>query len=328
LERSEVMLDLKELKTKSAICRENFDFTVLTPLFMHGWQKVGDRGRGSAVNAELRGPSFRGILRYWWRSLQAGGHTTATLLKKEQAFFGGSSGGDEDGKRSPLLLKLSSLDNKGIQELNNFEDLCPHRDNRLSSLSLGTGRKLRIELKVLKKDCQDFNSYLNYCRVTFMLAGFGQRSRRGAGSVQLDGFNWTSVKAFQKELLETFQALSLGQEFNFKPNNSSCLIERTIDYETYPRLMRVWIGKAYATARDARKEISNAGHLANPGTGSVPQVLGKARGGRLSSPLLGTVRLIGTSYYPLISEMTNPHLSDPRYQVQRDLFLRNLGVSI
>ncbi|MFZ3130928.1 MAG: RAMP superfamily CRISPR-associated protein, partial [Desulfosporosinus sp.] len=141
------MLDLNELKKETAINCEKFDFTILTPLFMHGWQEVRDNGRGRpvsrAVNAELRGPSLRGILRYWWRSLQKEGYSSAILLQKEQAFFGGSSGGDESGtRRSPLLLKISSLGNQALQETNKIANLCPHKKPGMSSLALAPGRRL------------------------------------------------------------------------------------------------------------------------------------------------------------------------------------------
>lgn len=326
------MLDLNELKKETAISSEKFDFTILTPLFMHGWQEVGDNGRGGrpvsrAVNAELRGPSLRGILRYWWRSLQKEGYSTAALLQKEQAFFGGSSGGDKSGtRRSPLLLKISSLGNQALQETNKVANLCPHKKPGMPSLTLLPGRKLRIELQVLKKDSGEYDLYVNYCKFTFMLAGFGQRSRRGAGAVQLDNFNWTTVQEFRKELQEILQALHIEQEFNFQPQNTSCLLERRESKDPYPRLMRVWIGKMFKTAEDARFMLSEAGHVANPG--NAPQMLGTARGGRQASPLLGTVRQIGTAYYPLVSEMSNPQTVNPRYTVQRDIFLRTVGVSI
>lgn len=325
------MLDLNELKNGTAIYSKCFDFTLLTPMFMHGWQEVtknhNNKDVSKAVNAELRGPSLRGILRYWWRSLQPEGLSLATLLKQEQDFFGGSSGGDESGgHRSLLLLKLSSQDNQPIQETNRTARLCPHKPGMLS-LSLAPGRRLRMEARLLKKDNPNYDHYVNYCMLTFMLAGLGQRSRRGGGSIQLDDFKWTTVRDFRKTLQEILQVLHLEKEFNFKSRNNSCLLERNVTKDTYPRLMRVWIGKPYETADEAREDISKAGHSAN--SGNAPQLLGSARRNeRLGSPLLGTIRQIGNSYFPVVSEMSNPNMTKDRYPVQRDLFLRSVGVSL
>lgn len=324
------MLDLNELKKGSAIRSKSFDFTVLTPLFMHGWQetKVNDRGRAvsNPINAELRGSSIRGVLRYWWRSLQTEGQTTASLMQKEQALFGGSSAGNESGSRSPLLLKLSSRDQQSLQENKNSANICPHKSQNMRSLSLVPGRKLRIEMQVLKKDSQAYEPYENYCMFTFMLAGFGQRSRRGSGAIQIDDFNWTNVPAFREALQENVSSLRLEQEFNFQPQQKSCLLERTVKEYTYPRLMRVWIGEAFHSAEEARFKISEAGHTANPGKST--QMLGNVGRDRLASPLLCTVRRIGNDFYPLVSEVSNPHMAKPSYQVQRDIFLTHLGVTI
>lgn len=325
------MLDLDELKNGSAILSKSFDFTILTPMFMHGWHSTDANLRGSAVNAELRGSSIRGVLRYWWRSLQSENHTPASLLSKEQVLFGGSSGGDDSVCRSPLLLIVSSRDREAIQE-HTKDKLCPHREYRnrtIPSFALMPERKLRIEIKVLKKDSKGWNLSINYCLFTLMLAGFGQRSRRGSGAVQLDEFNWMDVAEFRKTLQTTLTSLRLEQDFNYHPKHSSCLLERTVHKIAYPRLMRVWLGQEVNSAELIRRKISNAGHQANPGNSQ--QMLGNVkRGGtqRLASPLLCTVRRIGTGYYPLVSEMSNPHMNEPSYIVQRNRFLKNLGVSI
>ncbi|MDD4401597.1 MAG: hypothetical protein PHI24_06895 [Desulfitobacteriaceae bacterium] len=333
MERRKGMYDLNELKDGTAILSKSFDFTILTPLFMHGWHSTDDHNRGRAVNAELRGSSIRGVLRYWWRSLQTGNNTPASLLQKEQALFGGSSGGDESTCRSPLLLMLSSRDREAIRDTK-MDKLCPHRGNTnmaIPSFALKPERKLRIEMKVLNKDSQGWDTYVNYFLITFMLAGFGQRSRRGSGAVQLDEFKWMDVTEFRKALQTILTDLHLGQEFNFRPNHSSCLVERTVQTDTYPypRLMRIWLGQASNSAKDVRTKISEAGHIANPGNSQ--QMLGNVgrRGTpRLASPLLCTVRRIGRDYYPLVSEMSNLHMNEPDYTTQRNKFLQNLGVSI
>ena len=50
----------RDLLTASAIETEGFTLETLTPLFMHGNRR----------NLEVRVPSIKGVLRYWWRTLQ------------------------------------------------------------------------------------------------------------------------------------------------------------------------------------------------------------------------------------------------------------------
>ena len=66
--------------TASAIETEGFTLETLTPLFMHGNRK----------NLEVRVPSIKGVLRYWWRTLQDS--PSQELIKQETAKFGGITG--------------------------------------------------------------------------------------------------------------------------------------------------------------------------------------------------------------------------------------------
>jgi len=71
--------------------RLTFDVEVLTPMFLGG----------ADMNAELRGASFKGVLRYWWRMLNPG-LKADELFEKESRIFG--SGGDKDSGKSNVRL--------------------------------------------------------------------------------------------------------------------------------------------------------------------------------------------------------------------------------
>lgn len=68
-ERSDEVIELGKLKNRSAVQSRYFDLTVLTPLFMHGWQESRQSKSvkivTSPVSAEVRVPSIKGVLRYW-----------------------------------------------------------------------------------------------------------------------------------------------------------------------------------------------------------------------------------------------------------------------
>lgn len=312
------MIKIENLKEASSQERYIFNVTTLTPLLMHGWQKQAGNKREALV-AELRAPSIKGILRYWWRTLQVD-IESARLLQNEQAFFGGSSGGEESTCQSPLLLKCSWL--KATQKAT----VCPHKGGKFSSPAIPGDIFFSIELAVKQKDRDRLDEYVNYMKYCLLLAGFGQRGRRGAGAVQCEEFQWDTIEDFKNSLYEVLVFLNKQEDFNFNSDNQHCLLERLRGDSRHPRLLSVWIGKDYSTAEKVRYDISNVGHIAN--SAKDMQVLGKTKGGRQASPLLATVRKIGENYYPLISEVSSPLLRNAHYQEQRNLFLSSVGVSI
>lgn len=315
------MPELERLKDVSSLETFAFDAVVLTPLLMHGWQKPGDRGRGTPLQAELRVPSLKGVLRYWWRTLQVD-IEPKQLLQKEQSLFGGSAGNEEDTRQSPLILKCSRM-----EERIKTAAVCPHKNQRGGfSTAIPAQTKFSIELAVKIKDRDKLGQYIFYMRYCLLLGAFGQRSRRGAGAVQCNGFQWKTTAELKESLHNTLASLGVAGDFNLNPGNKHCLLERSRGDSQHPRILSLWLGKPFARAEEVRTALSKAGHAANP-TGR-PQLLGTTKGGRQASPLLGTVRKIGEQYYPLVTEVSSSSMGKSKYQEQRNLFLRSVGVSI
>ncbi|HSR51473.1 MAG TPA: type III-B CRISPR module RAMP protein Cmr1 [Acidobacteriota bacterium] len=71
------------------------DFEVLTPLFLGG----------AAQQPELRPPSFKGLLRFWYRAVDPrfADRIEGTGLTREETYFGSSS---EKGGQSPFLMRI------------------------------------------------------------------------------------------------------------------------------------------------------------------------------------------------------------------------------
>jgi CRISPR-associated protein Cmr1 len=314
------MLDIEGLKKVSSMDKYIFNVMTLTPLLMHGWQKrVGNSNRGEFRVAELRAASIKGILRYWWRTLQVD-IEPPQLLQEEQAFFGGSSLGEENTCQSPLLLKCDCL--QAAQKV----AVCPHKGGRFTSPAIPSNISFSIELAVKLKDQDKLSEYVNYMKYCLLLAGFGQRARRGAGALQYEEFQWNTVDDFRKTLQQSLFLLKKAEDFDFNSVNRHCIIKRINGNSRHPRILSVWIGKSYSTAEKVRYALSNAGHIANSGKDS--QLLGKAKGGRQASPLIGTVKKIGDEYYPLVTEVSSLSMENRNYQEKRNCFLSNVGVSI
>lgn len=78
-------------------------FSINTPLFLGG----ADPQRGVS---ELRPPSIKGVLRFWWRAL-AWGRLAGNLgqIRKEEARLFGSAGGETTGRQASFLLRARAL---------------------------------------------------------------------------------------------------------------------------------------------------------------------------------------------------------------------------
>ena len=72
-------------------------FSVVTPLFMSGSDKS---------QAELRVPSIKGVLRFWWRALALGRLGSVSRVRDEESLIFGSAGRDVGQAKVHLRLKL------------------------------------------------------------------------------------------------------------------------------------------------------------------------------------------------------------------------------
>lgn len=301
------------LKQGSAVETEVFTLRILTPLMMHGWQPV---------EAAVRIPSIRGVLRYWWRTLQWD-LSTDVLLKEEQRLFGGVGGGDQ-GVRSPVMFRLEHA-------IYSREEawVTPHSPSkRFKTKAILEGQTIRLVMSHYIKDLGMQEKHRLYVQYMFLLAGFGQRARRGAGAVQYEGFTWNTLADVQQTLRQLIAQLNREQSFSFPPSDTGHLLQfQSSESPAHPVLNAVWAGRAYSDPELARRAISDAGHQANPS--NRIQYLGYTKGqARLASPLHATIRQVGKEYVPIISEVTTEKMHERGYQAARDQFLRLLGVKV
>lgn len=189
-------------------------FEVVTPLFLGG--------ADPASTVELRPPSIKGALRFWWRALAWSRHNgdLAAIQKDEQKIFGtaGQEGTASNGAagQASFILRVSPI--KGLKTISKDDVL---RDG--ASAPVGSGMRyfgyglmaafgqnqgqlarpclsapflFSIEL-VSRHPFAD--SLIDALKVMGLLGALGSRSRRGYGSLSLlslagDAESWTSPK--------------------------------------------------------------------------------------------------------------------------------------
>jgi CRISPR-associated protein Cmr1 len=183
----------------SEVIKLEFTCTTITPLFLNGASQDE-----SAL--ELRPPSIKGMLRFWWRALK--GIDDIEKLQEDENFMGSSNQKIGKSKFSIKVVKPSfdnseiclSLDKSlGIAYLLYSTTMLSKR----SFVKPGTKRK--IIFYFYEKD----NSFLNEMLYSFwclsFLGGIGSRSRRGAGNFFLD----LEKPAQNQEIANLFNTLKI-----------------------------------------------------------------------------------------------------------------------
>ena len=174
-----------------------FECEVITPMFMAG---------ADGSTPELRPSEFKGMIRFWWRAAKAMDNIPE-LRRKEAGIFGGT--GEGEGK-SKILFKLRydkhKLKKSGIgTNLKNDYSLnwaYDRKEKKLTGEHIGIGyllystvlprreRKyirpgLTFNIEILSDDEKAFSETLASFWLSIYLGGFGTRSRRGGGNLNV-----------------------------------------------------------------------------------------------------------------------------------------------
>lgn len=220
---------------------------------------------------ELRAPSLKGALRFWWRAI----HPNLDELKKEETeLFGGAA--DEEAKKSSFSILISNISKstKEIQALPHktlFKKECIMPDSTFDLIIRPKNEKIK-KLLIL----------------TSILGGIGARSRRGFGCFQIEkineeDFNFDLNKNRIIDLIK-----DINPDFQFEKNYS----------RNYPYLQKVEIGKPTKDYNELLKKIGQAS------SDYYTDYTGFAGGkNRYASPIYVSVYKQNDEFYPIISTL-------------------------
>ncbi len=199
---------------------ETYQVKVITPIY-GGGVKAGEPDKEMPIRAS----SIRGQLRYWWRFLQMYGENNIIdkeeLFKKEREIWGGM-GNEEELKESDqkdfsskVFIKVNA---KPIseQQITNAKDTIGNNNGisyaLFSAIQGRENHKLikegyTFQLNVFSQELckEDWQSVLLSVRWWACFGGIGARTRRGLGSVEIEGISpltQNDVKAYYCELKE------------------------------------------------------------------------------------------------------------------------------
>ena len=292
--------------------------TSLTPLFI---------GNANTKEAELRPSAFEGSLRYWWRAL----HPTLDkgILRKEEAkFFGGSFKENNETINRLPSYRFLRIDGYNSDSFTKEVIETDPRGGKGKSKAFIPNQKFTIHLQILKNEAQ--------VKAIFYLAsalgGVGQRSRRGSGAWKIDNFDYSPSKIC-KDI----------QLFNndYYLNNNIIKLNNINNTKGFPHIQEIEFGaKFYNNSGEFRLKVMQTAHLkkdsvkeeildenGEPKQNRNGQIiykhpvydkyLGKAQGGKLSSPIYVTAIKENNHLKPVITTLW--HNSDNNHTKGKNL---------
>lgn len=210
------------------------------------------------ASAELRPPSIKGVLRFWWRALawSRWGGNPKTIRKEEAALFG-AAGDDNAGGQASFLLRVAVEQRPRLLMPRETLRDSDRRDLGEGARYLGYGlmhafpsSRTGVEAGQLTRPClyaplkftvdlicrrQPSDDLINALKLMGLLGGLGSRTRRGWGSLTLtslkndDAEIWQAPRDTSAYKGEMLKILGDAAQFDGEPPYSAFCTRTRID---------------------------------------------------------------------------------------------------
>lgn len=267
-----------------------FSVELISPMFLRGPDNE---------TPELRPPSFKGVLRYWWRAAKV--IPVPQLHEQEGRIFGSAAG--EGGRQSTVQVRFSqpALRTSSHQPV-------PHKG--FTTEGFDPGQSFEIYLR-RKPQCPISGEELrDTAFVALQLGSLGYRSRRGFGALRITAINGEPVELGKEPLRPVFEALSsLNDQFDYDPNT---ITYRGSTRPPYPWIQRVEVSEYlysrnpddYHNRERLLEGISSATSTHNSSyTGSPNRP-------RLASPVAITLQGNAQDCWPVVTTLNLPESTE------------------
>ena len=265
-----------------------FTCETITPMFLNG--AYGD-------NPELRAPSIKGALRFWWRAMN--GHLTLEKLKNtEGVLFGNTE------RRSSFSMKIVEKEPLRIKS----EFVLPHKERSFTKQAIQVGQKFDIVFYCPK----DATTQLikNLFPLCCALGGFGGRSRRGFGGIKITNGQYPVTLEAILQLLNEL----VPQKFILKDNAIHYLATQRHEY---PYIEKIEIGRANS---NLTRKIGQATHEMNGIAGKYhySRAVGSASP-RFSTPIYVSALETRNGLQSIVVTLHTPNVDKQIVQIQEQL---------
>lgn len=276
---------------EAAMATTNVEVELISPMFLRG---------ADNETPELRPPSVKGILRFWWRASKA--LPVDELRDQETALFGSARG--EGGRRSTIDIRLKSRRlRKGT-----FKPV-PRKGKGFTNRGFAPDQRFEIVLRRRPQCPVPLREVRSALLVAIQLGGLGYRSRRGFGAMRITAVDGAEPPSSGSPLQSTYDALGeLCDRFAY--DESSWTIEYTGSQQPpYPFIQRAeaseWLYPLPKEANDDHpyllRGIAQATHDHNS------DYTGSPNRPRLASPEVVTLQSNGSDCWPVVTSL---HLPD------------------
>lgn len=178
----------------------NLECKTITPMFMYGADKN---------TPELRTSEFKGMMRWWWRAIKA--EDNIENLRKEEAEIFGGVGEIENKSKVSIIVKRSDGNNNHIGKnvKKDYNLKWQYQDNQRRNVGEHEGiayllysvilpgkekkffKDLEFEIILTSDDKKSFEKACASLWLAVYLGGFGARSRRGGGNLEIVDWDCT-----------------------------------------------------------------------------------------------------------------------------------------
>jgi CRISPR-associated protein Cmr1 len=179
---------------------ESITFTceTITPMFLAG---------ADGVTPELRAPSIKGAMRFWWRAVN-GDLGLNELREREESIFGGTNSGG----RSKLILRAFPQPSRS--DWIRYEPT-PHKGG-FSKWAITPRFQFQLIINRVPNCPLSRIQIVNLLYVISIVGGIGNRSRRGFGAFRIKNSNdeINNINPSKNDLLTLIQ--SINSNFQWK----------------------------------------------------------------------------------------------------------------
>jgi CRISPR-associated protein Cmr1 len=282
-------------------------FRIVTPMFISG---------ADQTKAELRAPSIKGALRFWWRALNWSrlnneknlnqNEVLKALRREERLLFGDA----DDSGQSRILIKLDKElvgSVSGDQLLDN--------DQRRKYLGYGLFTMGEIRQRFAIKEDETFNidillkrnvtegqhqQLIDSIKLLGMLGGVGSRCRRGFGSLEVQSLNGEKYEYNSLDDYRSSVSNLLKIDTSSSDEPSYTAISQNVRVVYGPQNIRSeeahrHIGGQYKAFRTQRQHEPRKKFFGLPLYG-----FGYDKENRRASPLFFHIHPIGNKFVPVI----------------------------
>ena len=219
-----------------------FTCETITPMFLAG---------ADGTTPELRPPSIKGAMRFWWRALN--GHLGLEELRaQEGAIFGDTK------QRSKVIINILE---QPIEKGSTF--LLPHKSSSLSN-AFSPNETFTVELKLLNPvKLPNSNSIFSIEQlqdlfiITCTLGGFGKRSRRGFGSVKITKIKLDKEPEKYFSMPQTIETILQYLPIKYFEPSEGKIVSKFERNEKYPYIKEIEIGKYFDNLRSVIIQASH-----------------------------------------------------------------------